>query len=288
VADTQITTYQDTVSRDQDKSFREVAKFVRDHSALFQNAGKWLDQHYGDAAYTKAETERLTERCRASWAAIKRTEKDHRKRKVTRLRHWHVKNVRLESERPILPLRRFFAAMLPFVKDRSPRPLATEMIEAAYRVLLLTCVLGDPMKDETSRGLTEFACVPWRREQAYSEEDFEAREYWLSFVLGEPSLFRKWMEIAGIALDMAEAAGGQGKNIWENIDPEGWSDARTLAEKTGLPYDRLRKRLDRWRARHADGWRSAAATNKVNEPLILYRFRDVRPVCEELRSDTMR
>jgi hypothetical protein len=56
-----------------------------------------------------------------------------------------------------------------------------------------------------------------------------------------------------------------------------------LAGYFGVPQEALRKRLERWRKEHDDGW--VETTNrKTRDPSYLYEVGAVRPVIEELRA----
>jgi len=78
----------------------------------------------------------------------------------------------------------------------------------------------------------------------------------------------------------ATAPGDQSPDEWwPGIARKAWLSAPDMAEKTGLPYNALRKRLKRWRKNRNDGWRDAPAGNRVNEASCLYLFGAVRPVC---------
>lgn len=56
-----------------------------------------------------------------------------------------------------------------------------------------------------------------------------------------------------------------------------------LAEIFNVPADALRTRLNRWRAKHHDGW-IENRERKPHEAVYLYRVRDVRPVIDNLRA----
>jgi len=81
-------------------------------------------------------------------------------------------------------------------------------------------------------------------------------------------------------------ATGQAEPVANGQEPaaaEGMYSVTAIAERFGIDEARLRKRLERWRRKHADGWlevddRSARA------PKVLYRLDVVLPIIRELQS----
>jgi len=53
----------------------------------------------------------------------------------------------------------------------------------------------------------------------------------------------------------------------------GWLSAADLAIRFGIPLGSLRKRLERWRHNHADGWMEVSSTERApRDPKFLYRL----------------
>ena len=62
---------------------------------------------------------------------------------------------------------------------------------------------------------------------------------------------------------------------------------RQLAERFGVPHERLRKRLDRWRKSNLDGW--VEDTNRSGQSAqYLYRVNAVRHIIEEVKASNSR
>jgi|GEM_PF-3315955 len=71
------------------------------------------------------------------------------------------------------------------------------------------------------------------------------------------------------------------------LDDEGWYGADRLAEAFGVGKNALRKRLDRYRDRHQDGWKENE-NRRPREPQYHYRLKDVRHIIEDLRASSER
>lgn len=71
------------------------------------------------------------------------------------------------------------------------------------------------------------------------------------------------------------------------VDEQAWYTYDRLAEVFSVGKDPLRKRLDRYRGDHLDGW-IESDDRRPREPKYLYRLRDVKGVIEELRASSQR
>jgi hypothetical protein len=74
-------------------------------------------------------------------------------------------------------------------------------------------------------------------------------------------------------------------NVSEDTEPDPMLSAADLANHYHLAPEPLRKTLDRWRAKNADGW-SEVTDRKPREPRYLYRVSAVRSVIEKLQRQT--
>jgi hypothetical protein len=57
--------------------------------------------------------------------------------------------------------------------------------------------------------------------------------------------------------------------------------ASEIAERLGLPRETVRKRLDRWREKQADGWYEVTE-RKSRDCKYLYKIRDILPAIDDL------
>lgn len=65
---------------------------------------------------------------------------------------------------------------------------------------------------------------------------------------------------------------------------ESFLSALDLSTMTGIDAEKLRKRLERWRPMHDDGWYEVN-DRKANQPKYLYNVGAVRELIDEMRAD---
>lgn len=70
-----------------------------------------------------------------------------------------------------------------------------------------------------------------------------------------------------------------------SLNPSSYLSATDLARHYGLPQDVVRKRLDRWRARHFDGWQEVTE-RKPREPKHRYQVAAVEGIITEMLQST--
>lgn len=93
-----------------------------------------------------------------------------------------------------------------------------------------------------------------------------------------PTDFKRLAEQAPAASGDAAGSGAQGY---------GFVSPRELADVNGLNADALRKRLDRWRNSHADGW-TEITERKRTEAQFLYRPASVADVIQKAIKATIK
>lgn len=95
---------------------------------------------------------------------------------------------------------------------------------------------------------------------------------------------QKWLAVPDSAKGSPAGVSSQANGA---LDEKGFYTHHHLAESFGLPTEALRKRLDRFRERNANGWK-VNDDRPSREPKYLYRLRDVRAVIDELQASSQR
>ena len=72
-----------------------------------------------------------------------------------------------------------------------------------------------------------------------------------------------------------------------NLDQDAWYTHSSLADHFGVPREALRKRLDRFRGSHLDGWKENT-DRRPREAKHLYQLKVVLPVIEEMLPSSER
>ncbi len=140
--------------------------------------------------------------------------------------------------------------------------------------------------------------------EAIEKGDWTGNAMWRGYVVGQAQIFGHALATA-LALASAiadkEAAMTEADGIdaaWRTRDgkaaaltakAEPASDTpddamlthSQIAERYGVPAERLRKRLDRWRGKHLDGWQQVT-DRKTREAGYVYRMGSVRSIVKNL------
>jgi len=100
----------------------------------------------------------------------------------------------------------------------------------------------------------------------------------------------KWPEVSTLPpgsgdTGLREAAWAAPSNVM--LDEQGWYTHSRLAENYGVGKEALRKRFDRYRKDHFDGWKTND-DRRPREGKYLYQLRVVRPIIEELLASSQR
>jgi len=134
--------------------------------------------------------------------------------------------------------------------------VANSVIEMAY----LLKIDAEPLLD-TARNA---ASVPWRSACAKAK--------FFGGLSCENVIAEKGEPIAPLANQPAE------------IGP-GWLSPADIAKKYGLNQDSLRKRLDRFRRNHADGWMEVPNSERTQRgPKYLYREDAIKSVIDDMQT----
>ena len=93
----------------------------------------------------------------------------------------------------------------------------------------------------------------------------------------------KWKGVPPLLKDVSKKTSPQ----LHKLDDSAWYTHDHLAEVFGVGKDALRKRLDRYRRTHLDGWKENE-DRRPREPKYLFHLRMVRHIIEDLQASSER
>ena len=247
------------------RNISEIGARARDHVRgnpdEYRDAGAWFDDHYSYAACRRrAEVDRAQVRkdCPVG-APIRRA------------------TTRRGDYTPTARLARVCRDLRGKYLDKTgalDAGLAMSMdMEDARRILILAWLLFDPDAHLIKPALCDFATLPWAFDAVVNRVPFQGRQNISDRLADDP-----WAKLASVA----------GAKVMGEAPPAGSTtpmSCEDLAKRHKLPFDALRKRLERERAKnHGCYIEMGGSERRPRDPKYLYHQAKVHHIIDDMKD----